>query len=56
MSKLPPVLQKLPFTVIERELLIKDETGADIAVPALPVLWDIEEDAHAAAVRLVTSG
>jgi ABC-type polysaccharide/polyol phosphate transport system ATPase subunit len=47
---------ELPFTVIERELLIKDDQGLDIAVPALPVRWDIEEDAHTAAVRLVTIG
>ena len=46
---------ELPFTVIEREILIKDDQGQDVAIPALPVSWDIEEESQAA-VRLVTSG
>jgi len=47
---------ELPFTVIEREIVIKDEYGQDLAVPALPVQWDTDEDLQAAAVRLVTNG
>ncbi len=46
---------ELPFAVVEREILIKDERGQDIPVPSLPVLWDVEEDSKSA-VRLVTSG
>lgn len=46
---------ELPFTVVEREMLVKDEHGQDQAVPALPMIWEID-DAQAATVRLVTSG
>jgi hypothetical protein len=49
------ITTELPFTVVEREMLVKDEHGQDQAVPALPVVWEID-DAQAATVRLVTSG
>lgn len=47
---------ELPFTVVEREMLVKDDQGQDQAVPALPVVWEVDEDAQSATVRLVTSG
>jgi len=50
------ITAELPFAVIEREILIKDDQGQDMAVQALPVQWETQEDAQAAAVRLVTSG
>jgi len=50
------ITTELPFTVVEREMLVKDEHGQDQAVPALPVIWESDEDAQAATVRLVTSG
>jgi hypothetical protein len=50
------ITTELPFTVVEREMLVKDEHGQDQAVPALPVIWETDEDAQAATVRLVTSG
>jgi ABC-type polysaccharide/polyol phosphate transport system ATPase subunit len=50
------ITAELPFTVIEREILIKDEQGQDLAVQALPIQWETQEDSQAAAVRLVTSG
>lgn len=46
----------LPFAVMERDTLIKDELGQDVAVPALPLTWELDADAQMAAVRLVTSG
>ena len=49
------ISSELPFTVVEREMLVKDEHGQDLAVPALPVIWEAD-DAQAATVRLVTSG
>jgi ABC-type polysaccharide/polyol phosphate transport system ATPase subunit len=49
------ITAELPFAVVEREILIKDERGQDVAVPSLPVVWDVEEDSQAT-VRLVTSG
>ncbi|GEM_PF-6689712 len=50
------ITTELPFTVVEREMLVKDEHGQDQAVPALPMIWETDEDAQAATVRLVTSG
>ena len=50
------ITAELPFTVIEREILIKDEQDQDVAVPVLPVSFETEEEFQAAAVRLVTSG
>jgi len=50
------ITTELPFTVVEREMLVKDEHGQDQAVPALPMIWEADEDAQAATVRLVTSG
>jgi len=50
------ITTELPFTVVEREMLVKDEHGQDQAVPALPMMWEADEDAQAATVRLVTSG
>jgi ABC-type polysaccharide/polyol phosphate transport system ATPase subunit len=50
------ITTELPFTVVEREMLVKDEHGQDQAVPALPVIWESDEDTQAATVRLVTSG
>ncbi len=49
------ITAEVPFTVVEREMLVKDEHGQDQAVPALPMIWEID-DAQAATVRLVTSG
>ena len=50
------ITSELPFTVVEREMLVKDDQGQDQAVPALPMVWEIDEDAQSATVRLVTSG
>jgi ABC-type polysaccharide/polyol phosphate transport system ATPase subunit len=50
------ITAELPFSVVEREMLVKDEHGHDQAVPALPVIWEADDDAQAATVRLVTSG
>ena len=50
------ITAELPFTVIEREILIQDAQGEDMAVQALPIQWETHEDSQAAAVRLVTSG
>jgi len=35
---------------------VKDDLGQDQAVPALPMIWEVDEDAQSATVRLVTSG
>jgi ABC-type polysaccharide/polyol phosphate transport system ATPase subunit len=50
------ITTELPFTVVEREVLLKDDQGQDQAVPALPMVWEIDESSQAATVRLVTSG
>jgi ABC-type polysaccharide/polyol phosphate transport system ATPase subunit len=50
------ITTELPLTVVEREMLVKDDQGQDQAVPALPMVWEIDEDAQSATVRLVTSG
>lgn len=50
------ISSELPFTVVEREMLVKDDLGQDQAVPALPMIWEVDEDAQGATVRLVTSG
>jgi hypothetical protein len=50
------ITTELPFTVIEREIVVRDEQGQDVAVPSLPIQWDSDEDSQAATVRLVTRG
>lgn len=49
------VSAELSFSVVEREILIKDEFGQDINMPSLPASWDVD-DAAQSSVRLVTSG